>query len=202
MKNQPTQPRKPINKRNLKRFVVASFIFFGGLTAYSQIAVTDASATAIQTETKIKIVQQLKNAIKQTENLQNMLGTAKKNLQFIEEINSEVKNAQRIKNVVKLQSELINDSFNLKKKYRNVPILEVSLIAEQGTNNILESTKQNLQELTRILSTGTYKMNDSERLTEIRLQESQLQSQRKQLEELKQLLDSYSFALQVYQMKK
>lgn len=194
--------KENINLKNVKKWVFLSALVFTGTTIYSQMAVTDVGSTTIQLQTKATLVKQVQEALKQTQKLQNMLTVAKKNVEFLEQINDEVRNIGRIKEIALSQKNLINETFQLKNRYRNSAILEVGLASETGTNALLEGTKSNLQELSRILSNGTYKMNDAERLREIRVQQEDISIKYKQLQNLKDALAGYEFAMKVYNMQK
>ncbi|CAA7197450.1 hypothetical protein [Chryseobacterium potabilaquae] len=194
--------KEHINLTNVKKWIFLSILILTGTTIYSQMAVTDVGSTTIQLQTKATLVKQVQEALKQTEKLQNMLSVAKKNVEFLEQINDEVKNISKIKEIALAQKNLINEAFQLKAKYRNSPILEVGLVTERGTNSLLEGTKTNLQELSRILSNGTYKMNDAERLREIRVQQEDIALKYQQLQNFKDALAGYEFAMKVYNMQK
>lgn len=190
-----------INIKNVKKWGVISAIMLFSATLYSQMAVHDATSNTIQAKTQAQMIKQVGEALKQTEKLQNMVETANKNLEFLEKINSEVKNINKIKEIAISQKDLINEAFDLKRQYKNTKILEVKLATEKGTNALLEGTKSNLQELSRILSQGTYNMNDAERLREIRYQQEDIENKYQQLQKFKSTLKNYEFAMQVYNMK-
>jgi hypothetical protein len=56
----------------------------------------------------------------------------------------------------------------LKNKYSNNPNIEVVLYTTRVTNQILQDTQNNINEISKILSSGVFNMGDADRLDFIR----------------------------------
>jgi hypothetical protein len=184
---------------NIKRMKVIFLVGFGlmAISAISQMIVTDPNNTAINKIQLSQMLKQLETAREQSQRLQDMKKSIDQNLEYVEKVNTQIQNIERIKSIAEDQARIFNSAFKLKSKYRSSN-LKVALQAEKMTNSVLERTQRNIRELSQILSTGVFKMNDAERLELIREHKKESAEELAILYSQEITLDNYAAALAVY----
>lgn len=173
-------------------------VLFGFSLLLAQLVVTDPRNDAANQEQILKLIQQIDEAREQTKKLSSMKNDIQKNINFLQEVNQNIKNVERVKRIADNQAKIYNQCFDLKNKFAKSNHLEVVLQAEQVTNNLLQQTQSNISELSQILNSGFFNMNDAERLENIRNHEKETNAQLSSLNSIQSFLNHYENALNVY----
>lgn len=189
-------------KSSAKKVIIAT-LFVGALSPlFAQMVVTDVGNERANEERRIQLVKQLQEAQEQSTKLQTMRETLKKNLEMLQDVNDEVKNIYSIKSIAKKQAGIFNRANAIKKSVRNNPNIETILYAEKATNQILEQTKGNIQQVSSILSSGVFNMGDGERITLLKKYEEDTDKSLGEMKAIESTLERIDFAYKVYNMKR
>jgi DNA repair exonuclease SbcCD ATPase subunit len=184
-------------KKRIRIILIMGALFIASL-GISQLVVTDPGNDAANRAQLQKIIQQIEEAREQTAKLSSMKNDIQKNINFLQEVNQNIKNIERVKRIAENQAKIYNQCFEIKNKFAKSNHLEVILQAEQVTNNLLQQTQSNISELSQIVNNGFFNMNDAERLENIRNHEKETNSQLTTLSSIQSFMNHYEFALDVY----
>ncbi|MDR1926954.1 MAG: hypothetical protein LBQ13_04760 [Endomicrobium sp.] len=177
------------------------FLLFS-LAFTAQLIVSDpGNATSNQAQLA-KMVKQLQEAQEQTSELRNMKSNIQKNLDFVQKVNENVKNYERVRKIITNQEKIYNMAFSIKSEFSGSDYLQVILRSENMTNAILEQTKSNINELSKILNSGSFNMNDAERIESIRFYEEETNKQISLLSSQRSILRKYENALKICKANK
>lgn len=190
-------------KKNGKKaiFIV---LLLGGISVFAQMGVTiveDINNDLANQERQASMLKQLQEAETQSSKLQGMKETLTKNLEYLEQVNSNLNNVQQVRNIAKRQAQLFNNCVKLKQQYSRGNTVQVALYTVETTNQILQQTQDNINELSKILSSGVFNMNDAERLQLIKGYEENTESAMAKYDMAKITAEKYAWASKVYSMK-
>jgi len=191
-------------KRGSKKVITAFLLLGIGSAIYSQVGVTlveDINNDMANQERQVAMIKQLQEAQTQSSKLQGMKETIKKNLDYLEKVNSQVQNVQAIKDLAKRQAQVFNNCVRLKNKYSNNPNIEVVLYTTRATNQILQDTQNNINEISKILSSGVFNMGDADRLDFIRQYKEDTEETMAQYDMAKAKAEKFDWAMKIYNMK-
>ncbi|WP_336691125.1 MULTISPECIES: hypothetical protein [unclassified Chryseobacterium] len=191
-------------KRGSKKVITAFLLLGIGSAIYSQVGVTlveDINNDMANQERQVAMMKQLQEAQTQSSKLQGMKETIKKNLNYLEKVNSQVQNVQAIKDLAKRQAQVFNNCVRLKNKYSNNPNIEVVLYTTRATNQILQDTQNNINEISKILSSGVFNMGDADRLDFIRQYKEDTEEKMAQYDMAKAKAEKFDWAMKIYNMK-
>lgn len=191
-------------KRGSKKVITAFLLLGIGSAIYSQVGVTlveDINNDMANQERQVAMMKQLQEAQTQSSKLQGMKETIKKNLDYLEKVNSQVQNVQAIKDLAKRQAQVFNNCVRLKNKYSNNPNIEVVLYTTRATNQILQDTQNNINEISKILSSGVFNMGDADRLDFIRQYKEDTEETMAQYDMAKAKAEKFDWAMKIYNMK-
>jgi len=192
-------------KRGSKKVITAVLLLGLGSGIYSQVGVTlveDINNDLANQERQVAMMKQLQEAQAQSSKLQGMKETIKKNLDYLEKVNSQVQNVQAIKDLAKRQAQVFNNCVRLKNMYSNNPNIEVVLYTTRATNQILQDTQNNINEISKILSSGVFNMGDADRLDFIRQYKEDTEETMAQYDMVKAKAEKFEWAMKIYNMKR
>jgi septal ring factor EnvC (AmiA/AmiB activator) len=186
-----------MKNRPKRRIMIIGILMFGTFL-FSQMVVSDPTNDLANEQQLAQLVKQIEEAKEQTSKLSEMKNDLKKNLEFLQNVNSNIQNVERVKRIAEKQANIYNSCFRIKKKFGKSPFPEVILKAEKSTNVILESVKSDISELSKILNSGFFNMTDGERLNSIRNYEEESNKKLSQLRLTEKFVSDYENALEIY----
>lgn len=197
---------KELNLKESSKKAIAIMLLLGvGSVFYSQVGVTiveDINNDLANQERQVAMIKQLQEAQEQSSKLQGMKETIKKNLEYIEKVNSNLQNVQAIKDIAKRQAQVYNNCIGLKSKFSNNPNMEVVIYTTRMTNQILQSTQNNINEISKILSSGVFNMGDGERLQLLRSYREDTEESMAKFDMARTKAEKFDWAMKVYSMKR
>lgn len=195
--------KKDIESLKIKKLKRIGLITIASLGVYgsAQVIVQDPSNLSVQFENQAKLIEQIKIAQEQADKMRSMKENIQKNMQYVEEVNNQIKNLGKIQQIAKNQAVIFNRAYQIKSQFKSSKNLEVILQAEQTTNSILKGTETNIQELTKVLNSGFFNMSDADRLEQINNYERSTANTMNNLNELEILLKKYDDARSIYTMR-
>lgn len=192
-------------KKSSKKAIAIMLLLGVGSVFYSQVGVTiveDINNDLANQERQVAMIKQLQEAQEQSSKLQGMKETIKKNLEYIEKVNSNLQNVQTIKDIAKRQAQVYNNCISLKSKFSNNPNMEVVIYTTRMTNQILQSTQNNINEISKILSSGVFNMGDGERLQLLRSYREDTEESMAKFDMARTKAEGFDWAMRVYSMKR
>lgn len=153
----------------MKKIKSIIIIILLSVSAYSQVAVTDAGATAAAVETKVNTGATLAKTTSMLKEVSEMRKKYDAMMENVEIVNTSVATGQQINNIMKLLNK-INTNFNNAISYiSNEDTLEP---AEKmkflgAFNKIISSSLDELDNAYKVTTSGDYKMTDAERLSSL-----------------------------------
>ncbi len=189
-----------IKIKNLKRIGLIAVISLG-VYGSAQMVVSDPTNLAVQMENQAKLIEQIQVAQEQADKMRSMKDNIEKNMKYVEEVNNQIQNVGKIKQIAKNQAVIFNRAYQIKAMFRGSKNLEVVLQAEQTTNAILKGTETNIEELTKVLNSGFFNMSDGDRLEQVNNYEKSTANTLENMNELELFLQQYNSARSIYTMK-
>ena len=189
-------------KTRRKRKIIGIFFLLGTVFMIAQMVVTDPEGVVSNHLQLEQMIEQVQEAQRQTSQLTKMKDGINKNLEILQTVNRNVQNIERIQAIAENQANIYNECMNIKRVYSGSDYLEVLLQSERLTNKILSNTERNISELSKILNSGFFNMNDAERLENIRNYEKETNKQLGELMTVRRFLKYYEDGLKVYGTEK
>lgn len=192
-----------ISKKGKRAVLI--MLLLGSISIVAQVGVTlveDVNNDLANRERQAAMLKQLQEAQAQGEKLQGMKETIKKNLDYLEQVNSNLQNVQTLKDIAKRQAQIYNNCIQLKNMYSRNVNMEVVLYTTKSTNQILQGTQNNINEVSKILSSGVFNMGDADRLQLLRQYKEDTEEAMAQYDMVKGKAEKYAWAMGIYNMKR
>lgn len=186
-------------RKQLRKALILGLVCLTCSLGISQMIVESPTQNANAATQIANLKKTLEEAKSQGETLMQVEKTVNKSLEYLEKVNSNIHNLNRIKTIVENQKEIFVQVADIKKQFgKGKQNLNFLIIVQNSMNNTMQGTKNNIQELQGILNTGILNMSDNDRLKQIQYLEEETNKIKSDLYTTKSMLSKLEFAYKVY----
>lgn len=189
----------PAVRKQLRKALILGLVCLTCSLGISQMIVESPTQNANAATQIANLKKTLEEAKAQGETLMQVEKTVNKSLEYLEKVNSNIHNLNRIKTIVENQKDIFVQVADIKKQFgKGKQNLNFLIIVQNSMNNTMQGTKNNIQELQGILNTGILNMSDNDRLKQIQYLEEETNKIKSDLYTTKSMLSKLEFAYKVY----
>jgi len=189
----------PAVRKQLRNALILGLVCLTCSLGISQKIVESPTQNANAATQIANLKKTLEEAKAQGETLMQVEKTVNKSLEYLEKVNSNIHNLNRIKTIVENQKDIFVQVADIKKQFgKGKQNLNFLIIVQNSMNNTMQGTKNNIQELQGILNTGILNMSDNDRLKQIQYLEEETNKIKSDLYTTKSMLSKLEFAYKVY----